>query len=85
LVNYDNYNWWYSIYKYNTTYFNKLIYKQEKEIMSKNTLGNIGAIMALVGGSITTYLSGLPIDNPINWLMLAGTVVVALVGYFSGK
>jgi hypothetical protein len=50
--------------------------------MSKSTLGTIGGLMALVGGSITAYLGGLPVDDPINWLVVGGSIIVAVIGFF---
>jgi len=50
----------------------------------KNTITNIGAIVILVAGAVQAYIQTLN-DQPINFFQLGLAVVVAVIGYFTGK
>lgn len=49
----------------------------------KDTLTSIFAIVALVAGAVNAYLQSN--TGNIDWFQLAIAVVVAIVGYYTGK
>jgi hypothetical protein len=51
----------------------------------KNLITNIAGVMAVIGGIVSSYMSGLPLTDPINWLILGGSLIVGVIGYFSNK
>jgi hypothetical protein len=50
----------------------------------KDKITNIGALIVVVVGAINAYLQSQTGDG-INWAQLVLAVVVAVIGYFTGK
>ena len=50
----------------------------------KDTITTIGGIIVLIAGAVNAYIQSIG-TGQINWFQLGTAVVVAVIGYFTGK